>query len=103
MDGIGTDARFWLGIGVLFVLVVGGGVAVMWARRNAKAPEPGPSASFTLEDLRRLLDRGEITRREFDTARDAMIQRTRQSANREREKRGGTDWGGGDPGRTPRR
>ena len=103
MEALGTDARFWIGIGVLFVLVVGGGVAVMWARRNAKAPESGPTAAFTLEDLRRLLDRGEITKREFDTARDAMIQRTRQSANREREKRGGTDWGNGDSGRSPRR
>lgn len=103
MDGLGIDARFWIGIGVLFLLVVGGGVAVMWARRNAKAPESGPPSAFTLEDLRRLLDRGEITKREFDTARDAMIQRTRQSANREREKFGGTDWGTGDSGRSPRR
>lgn len=103
MEALGTDVRFWIGIGVLFLLVVGGGVAVMWARRNAKAPDPGPGSAFTLEDLRRLLDRGEITKREFDTARDAIIQRTRQSANREREKRGGTDWGDGDPGRSARR
>ncbi|MFM8698051.1 MAG: hypothetical protein ACKOF7_05185 [Phycisphaerales bacterium] len=39
-------------------------------------------------------DRGEISKREFDTARDAMIQRTRQLAERERQRRGGTDWGG---------
>ena len=94
MSARATDLFFWLGIGVLFVLVIGGGVAIMWARRNAKAPESGPQQPFTLDDLRRMLDRGEISKREFDTARDAMIQRTRQVAERERERRGGTDWGG---------
>ena len=103
MEALGTDARFWIGIGVLFVLVVGGGVAVMCARRNAKAPGEDATSAFTLADLRRLHERGEITQREFETARDAIIQRTRQSANRERERRGGTDWGGGDPGRSARR
>ena len=38
MSARATDLFFWLGIGVLFVLVIGGGVAIMWARRNAKAP-----------------------------------------------------------------
>lgn len=94
MSAQATDLWFWIGIIVLFVLVIGGGVAIMWARRNAKAPEAGPQQPFTLDDLRRMLDRGEISKREFDTARDAMIQRTRQVAERERERRGGTDWGG---------
>jgi hypothetical protein len=45
--------------------------------------------------MRRLLERGEITQREFDTARDALIHRTRENARKERERLGGTDWGGG--------
>ena len=58
-----TGAMFWIGIGVLFVLVLGGGALVFWARRNAKAPDAGPSPAFTLEDLRRLHERGEISKR----------------------------------------
>jgi hypothetical protein len=54
--------------------------------------------------MRGMLERGEMTRREFDTARDAMVQRTRENAKKERDQRGGTDWGGSDePRRTPRR
>ena len=99
-----TGAMFWIGIGVLFVLVLGGGALVFWARRNAKAPDEGPSPAFTLEDLRRLHERGEISKREFETARDAMIHRTRENARRERERRGGTDWAtDGESGRSGRR
>lgn len=99
-----TDATFWIGIGVLFVLVLGGGALVFWARRNAKSPDAGPAPGFTLEDLRRLYERGEISKREFETARDAMIHRTRESARRERERRGGSDWAtDGESGRPGRR
>jgi hypothetical protein len=45
---------------------------------------------------------GEITQREFDTARDALIHRTRENARKERERLGGTDWGGGSQGNLPR-
>jgi hypothetical protein len=95
---------FWLGIVVLVVVTVAGGVIVMWARRNAKAPDQPPPQGFTLEDLRRLHEAGQISRREFETARDAMIQRTREGARRERDRRGGSDWeNGSESGRSPRR
>lgn len=95
---------FWLGVATLFAIAFAGGIGVMWARRNAKAPQPPPPAGFTLEDLRVLHERGEISKREFETARDALIQRTREAARRERERRGGTDWENGqESGRSPRR
>lgn len=95
MGGVSSDTLFWIGIVVLVAIVVGGGAIVMWARRSAKAPSSGPEPGFTLDDMRRLLERGEITQREFDTARDALIHRTRENARKERERLGGTDWGGG--------
>ena len=95
MGGGSSDTLFWIGIVVLVLIVVGGGAVVMWLRRSAKGPAQGPEPGFTLDDMRRLLERGEITQREFDTARDALIHRTRENARKERERLGGTDWGGG--------
>ena len=103
MNAGSNDALFWIGIVALFVLIVGGSGIVFWARRAAKAPDPGPSPGFTLDDMRGMLERGEMTRREFDTARDAMVLRTRENAKKERDQRGGTDWGSEEPRRTPRR
>ena len=101
MDVPRSSLAFWLGIGLLFAVAFGGGLLVMWARRNAKAPPEAPRTAFTLEDLRAMLERGEISRVEFDTAREIMSQKTREAAERERERRGGTDWGMG-PGTGPR-
>ena len=104
MGSAPSGPAFWLGIALLLAVVVIGGVVVMWARRNAKAPDEPPPQGFTLEDLRRLHERGEITRREFETARDALIQRTREAARKERDARGGSDWGhASESGRSPRR
>ncbi|MEY4810291.1 MAG: hypothetical protein RI986_629 [Planctomycetota bacterium] len=103
MNAGSNDALFWIGIVALFVLIVGGSGIVFWARRAAKSPDLGASPGFTLDDMRGMLERGEMTRREFDTARDAMVQRTRENAKKERDQRGGTDWGSEEPRRTPRR
>lgn len=99
-----SNATFWIGIVLLVLVVVGGSGVVFWARRAAKAPDAGPEPGFTLEDMRGMLERGEISQREFDTARDALVHRTREAARRERDKLGGTDWGqSGDSGRNARR
>lgn len=104
MNAGSNDALFWIGIVALLVLIVGGSGVIFWVRRAAKSPDLGATPGFTLDDMRGMLERGEMTRREFDTARDAMVQRTRENAKKERDQRGGTDWGGSDePRRTPRR
>jgi hypothetical protein len=103
--GSGTSGTaFWISIAALLAVVVVGGVIVMWARRNAKAPDEGPQQAFTLEDLRRMHERGELSKREFETARDALIQRTREAARRAPPPRGGSDWENGrDSGPSARR
>jgi hypothetical protein len=104
VEGGVSNATFWFGVVLLVLVVVGGSGIVFWARRAAKAPDPGPEPGFTLADIRAMLERGEITQREFDTARDAMVHRTRETARRERQQRGGTDWGdAGERGRSGRR
>ena len=42
-----TSLFFWLGVALLFVIAFGGGLIVMWARRNAKAPLETPRTAFT--------------------------------------------------------
>jgi hypothetical protein len=75
---------------------------IFWARRWARGPSPASRPGFTLEDLREMLERGELTKREYDTARDTLLNKARQAAKRERERRGGTDWSGPESER-PRR
>lgn len=85
---------FWLAVAGMVVLITVGGAVVFWARRSARGPVPVSRPGFSLEDLRDMLDRKEITQREYDTARDVMLHKARQAAQNEREQRGGTDWSG---------
>jgi hypothetical protein len=89
-----ANVRFWFYVAGLILLISVGSLFIFWARRWARGPVPTNRPGFSLEDLRAMLDRREITQREYDTARDTMINKARQAANRERERRGGTDWSG---------
>ena len=102
-SSVAADSTFWIALVALVALVVGGSGAVFWARRMLRGPVPGPPPAFTLENLREMLDRGELTQREYDTARDALLHRTGQMDRSERAKRGGTDWSGPDSGTRPAR
>ena len=102
--GTGSGAMFWTGIAVLVAVVAGGGWVVFWARRATWSMDDAPSEGFSLEDLRRMMERGQISKREFETARDALVHRTREAARKERDLRGGTDWGGSaEQAKPPRR
>ena len=104
MEGASSSGTaVWIGLLALVVLVVVGSGGIFWARRMARGPAPGPQPGFTLEDLRAMLDRGEISQREYDTARDAMLHSTRKMASDERARRGGTDWGAPGAPRKPAR
>lgn len=93
---------FWLAIGGMVLLIAVGGGMIFWARRWAKGPLPIGRPGFSLEDLREMYERGEISQREYDTARDTMLHKARTSARQEREKRGGTDWSGPEGGKPKR-
>lgn len=92
----GSGSAFWFGIIAIVAMIVIGSSVIFWARRMARGPISNSPSAFTLEELRAMFERGEITQREFDTARDSLIQKTRRAAQRERERRGGTDWSGPD-------
>ncbi|MBL9140484.1 MAG: SHOCT domain-containing protein [Phycisphaerae bacterium] len=98
-----ANVRFWLVIAGLVAMISVGSMFIFWARRWARGPVPTNRPGFTLEDLRAMLDRGEITQREYDTARDTMINKARQAASRERERRGGSDWSGPESERPKRK
>jgi len=94
---------FWVTIVALIGMISVGSLIIFWTRRWARGPTPGIRPGFTLEDLRDMLDRGELTQREYDTARDTLLNKARQAAKRERERRGGTDWSGPESDRPQRK
>lgn len=63
-------------VGVLIVLLVGAGLGVLWFRRKllSRQDDPGSQGSL-MEDLRRMRDRGQLSKEEFDAARRAMTRR----------------------------
>lgn len=73
-----TDVILWGGI--IAVLAVIGGSAIMIFRRSvlAKDSDAG-SGGFTLEDLRKLRDRGELTAQEYEVARNQITQAVKKS------------------------
>ena len=71
-DRLFADILPWLGILVVIILL-GGGLALFLRRRFATIRE-GVTPGFTLADLRRLRDSGEISEEEFTTAKSRMLQ-----------------------------
>ena len=69
------DMLPWLGMLAIIVLV--GGVLAIWIRRRLTNNSSSQSIGYTLEDLRILHERGELSREEFDLARQAMIKGVR--------------------------
>lgn len=81
-----AETMIWLGAGMaLFLFAVIAGAYVR--RRFARSGEEVPS-TFTLDGIRRLRDRGELTAPEYETLRQRIIRETQRgsaSAPRERE------------------
>ena len=81
----------WLG--GLIVLAVLGGLLMAWTRRMAVGRQSqGRPEGFGLDELRAMLDRGEITPEEHDRARRRMVDRVRSApAPKRRESSSGKD------------
>jgi hypothetical protein len=77
---------------VLIVLLVGAFMGVMYLRRwvmddgsGTTSDEDKAKLGFTLGDLRRMHQRGQLTDAEFETARTQMIAATQRAADRAAE------------------
>lgn len=97
-DRLFADILPWLGLLVVIILL-GGGLALYLRRRFATVREAG-TAGFTLEDLRRMRDTGEMSEEEFTTAKSRMLEAmnpTKSPTNRPDS--GSPAVGSGTPGR----
>jgi cytochrome c-type biogenesis protein CcmH/NrfG len=75
-----------IGAGVLIVIVIIGAIAVLWARRRMRGDDADiadvPVAGFTLGDLKRLHQAGQISNEEFEKARATVVAATKRAAER---------------------
>ena len=68
----------WLA-GLLVLALAGAGLMVFTRRMAVGRQTPGRREGFELDDLRSLMERGEISPDEYDRARRRMVERARQS------------------------
>ena len=66
---------------ILVVVILVGGVIAMFARRRYRSPGDAPTIGFTLEDLRLMHERGQLSLEEFENAREKMLSKVRGSDN----------------------
>ena len=65
----------------LLGVALAGGVLMLWTRRMAVGRDArGRREGFELDDLRSLMERGEISAEEYDRARRRMVDRARAGA-----------------------
>jgi uncharacterized membrane protein len=71
------SAVMW--VGVLIVVAVVGGLAILYLRRRVLAEAGDADAQGGLmESLRAMRDSGEISQEEFDAARSSMLRRVKE-------------------------
>ena len=93
----GDPSDVFVGAFFLVLLLVGGFIALMYVKKWLKdQEEPSGDIGFTLGDLRRLHQNGQMSDEEFEKARVQMIAATQRAAERaalaaveEAKKRGG--------------
>lgn len=93
----GDPTDVFIGAFFLVILLVGGFIAVMYVKKWLNdQEEPSGDIGFTLGDLRRLHQNGQMSDEEFEKARVQMIAATQRAAERaalaaaeEAKKRGG--------------
>jgi len=78
----GNTGQLLIWIGALVVAVVIGTVVLLMVRRNMVNNRGEESDGFaTMEDMRAMVDRGEMSKEEYEQVREAMIAKVRQSQN----------------------
>lgn len=92
--GDGDLGSYLLGVGILLVVVVVSTVVLLWVRRKMLDSSAQGFAGFsTMEELRTMVARGEMTKEEYEMVRKTMIDKVRQQ----------TTAGEGDPSHKPGR
>lgn len=69
-------------LGILLLIVIAGGVMLMVLRRRltaAKAAENSADGGFSLAELRKMRDRGEITPEEYERTRARVVTKVKAS------------------------
>ena len=66
------EAVLWLGVVVIALLL--GAVMVSYFRRKARTSAQTPAPVFTLEQLRRLRERGDLTDTEYETLKGRLLE-----------------------------
>lgn len=83
MQGGDLFSRILPWVGGLMVVAVLGGLLMVWTRRMAVGRQaPGQHDGFGLDDLRGMVERGEMTQEEYDRARRRMVDRVRSAPGR---------------------
>jgi len=70
-------------IGVIIVLFVAAAWVKRWAGRHA---DQGPVAGFSLSELRRLHQSGQLTQEEFERAKEKIVQAAKAMASKPPDK-----------------
>ncbi|MBC01691.1 MAG: hypothetical protein CMJ34_00095 [Phycisphaerae bacterium] len=76
-SGVGLFESVIVVCGILVVVILAGGTIALIARRRYRHQDHGVSIGFTLEDLRLMHERGELTLEEFENAREKMLGKVR--------------------------
>lgn len=76
--------KLLVALAILLGLVIVGGVVILMIRRRITAGDDDTSgtvnAGFSLADLRDMVDRGEMTKEEYEKTRQRIISKVRQGA-----------------------
>lgn len=65
--------RVFIAALALIVVVIAGFVLASWVRNRLTSNENAPTVGFTLSDLRKLHESGQMTDAEYERARDQII------------------------------
>lgn len=76
----GDTGRLLMWVGILIVVVMIGTIVLLMVRKRMMAVDAQDRAGFsTMEEMRAMVARGEMTQEEYEQVRKAMIEKIRQN------------------------
>lgn len=77
-----TQGDIVLWVAILIAVAFVGGLAILWIRKKLLAKDQPAAAGSLMDQLRGMLERGEITQAEFDATRRSIVKKV-AAANRD--------------------